>query len=425
MRRDYLLQRPGSQNWRVRLQDGGKAVEHSLGTPDRALAELRALPLIAAHKEKLLAKRPALTPAWQHELEPNREHAGPDGGKIVATDTLLIHINHNGAVIKTEPNGRQAFALVGGPLTLRSYVEAVRDHFDVIEGVSRPGVATKNGDDDLIELYLRERNITGPQEKQCRETWSLFKELCPGVKLKDATRDHGRILVAHLRAMKGRTGAKVKSTTVMHKIAQLCAACNFGIAEGKLRFNPFAAIASKGDDVTKRLKFTDADMKLIWDNLDSLPASDQLLVRVLASTGMRLDEAFQIDGEEEPQQGIRHVIVGTKTEQSERRVPFPATLLPYLPETVKGRLFSGPSHNASSRLNPWLERIGIVSQKANTAKSVHSFRHRAKDRLRIAQCKPDSLQWAVLGHEKKTVAAGYGEGYPVTVLKQWIDEIGM
>jgi len=423
MRRDYLLQRPGSQNWRVRLQDGGKAVEHSLGTPDRALAELRALPLIAAHKEKLLAKRPALTPVWQYELEPGREHAGPDGGKIVANDTLLIHIGHNGNVIKTTPNGRQALqfsGFTGKPLTVQNMSRDLREAFE-----PRPTVIPKGGDDDLIELYLRERNITGPQEKQCRETWALFQELNPGVKLKDATRDHGRILVAHLRAMKGRTGLKAKSTTVMHKIAQLCAACNFAIAEGKLRFNPFAAIASKGKDVTKRLKFTDADMKLIWDNLDSLPASDQLLVRVLASTGMRLDEAFQIDGEEEPEQGIRHVIVGTKTEQSERRVPFPATLLPYLPETVKGRLFSGPSHNASSRLNPWLERIGIVSQKANTAKSVHSFRHRAKDRLRIAQCKPDSLQWAVLGHEKKTVAAGYGEGYPVTVLKQWIDEIGM
>jgi hypothetical protein len=44
MRRDYLLQRPGSQNWRLRLQLDGKAVEQSLGTPDRALAEVRALP---------------------------------------------------------------------------------------------------------------------------------------------------------------------------------------------------------------------------------------------------------------------------------------------------------------------------------------------------------------------------------------------
>jgi hypothetical protein len=28
------------------------------------------------------------------------------------------------------------------------------------------------------------------------------------------------------------------------------------------------------------------------------------------------------------------------------------------------------------------------------------------------------------GHEETTVAAGYGEGFPVPLLKQWIDKIG-
>ena len=56
-RTDYLLQRPGSQNWRVRLQEGGKSREQSLGTPDRALAEIRAALIIAQHKAKLLAQQ--------------------------------------------------------------------------------------------------------------------------------------------------------------------------------------------------------------------------------------------------------------------------------------------------------------------------------------------------------------------------------
>jgi hypothetical protein len=29
-----------------------------------------------------------------------------------------------------------------------------------------------------------------------------------------------------------------------------------------------------------------------------------------------------------------------------------------------------------------------------------------------------------LGHEKETVAAGYGEGFPVPLLRRWIDKIG-
>ena len=204
----------------------------------------------------------------------------------------------------------------------------------------------------------------------------------------------------------------------MHKVAQLCAAVNFAIAEGKLRFNPFSGIASKGKDATRRLKFTDDDMKLIRDNLDSLPTADQLLVWVLATTGMRLGEAFQIKGEF-IERGIRYVEIGTKTEPSWRRVPLPSEFLECLPVTIKGRLFSGSAHNASTRLNRWLREIGIT----DPAKTVHSFRHRAQDRLRAAECGED-IRHAVLGHEEKSVAAGYGEGFPVTVLKRWIDRIG-
>jgi hypothetical protein len=46
-----------------------------------------------------------------------------------------------------------------------------------------------------------------------------------------------------------------------------------------------------------------------------------------------------------------------------------------------------------------------------------------QDRLRAAGCLQD-VRWAILGYEEKTVAAGYGEGFPVTLLKQWIDKIG-
>jgi hypothetical protein len=37
---------------------------------------------------------------------------------------------------------------------------------------------------------------------------------------------------------------------------------------------------------------------------------------------------------------------------------------------------------------------------------------------------PEDVRWAILGHEETTVAAGYGAGFPVTVLRKWIDKIG-
>src|ERR1700683_949726 len=122
------------------------------------------------------------------------------------------------------------------------------------------------------------------------------------------------------------------------------------------------------------------------------------------------------------EKGVRYVIIGEKTSQSMRRVPLPAALLPFLPKTIEGRLFrSGPlvANAASKLLNKFLRKAGIT----DPAKVVHSLRHRAQDRLRASGC-PEDVRWALLGHEEKTVAAGYGEGFPVPILRKWVDKIG-
>ena len=152
-------------------------------------------------------------------------------------------------------------------------------------------------------------------------------------------------------------------------------------------------------------------MKAIKRNLARLDKSDQLLVRLLASTGMRISEAFEIDGEEK-ERGVRYVIIGKKTEQSLRRVPLPAAVLPYLPKSIMGPLFdrsknADPSDAASKRLNRFLDDCGIVDPR----KVVHSFRHRAQDRLRAAEC-PEDIRWSILGHEEETVADRLRRRFP-------------
>jgi integrase len=110
---------------------------------------------------------------------------------------------------------------------------------------------------------------------------------------------------------------------------------NLAIREGRLKFNPFASIVPRVRDKTRRLPLTDADIKTIKRNLARLDKIDQPLVRLLASTGMQLSEAVEIEGEEK-ERGVRYVIVGKKTEQSLRRVPLPAAVLLYL-RSVKKR----------------------------------------------------------------------------------------
>jgi integrase len=416
-KRDYLFKRAGSQHWRVRFQMGGRSEEKSLGTPDRAQAEILALPLIAAHKAKLLEARPRFETSWRPQYEPGREHVGPDGGRIIATERELFHLNAEGRITAKTQNGGLAYQLVGGPLTVRSLAEAYLGA-DFGDGpAKRPTVPTKNGDDSLLETYLKHANVAGHFEREARNVWALYKTLTDSKPLKDADRDDGRKLVEHFE------GEGLKSATIEKKIGWLRAAVNLAIDEGRMKFNPFAGVVPKREDKQRRLPLSDADMKEAKRNLARLDEGDQLLFRLLGSTGMRLSEAFEIEGEEK-EKGCRYVIVGKKTEQSLRRVPLPAAVLPFLPKTIRGPLFPrttrDPPDAASKRLNRFLDDCGI----ADPRKVVHSLRHRAQDRLRAAGC-PEDVRWAILGHEEETVAAGYGEGFPVPLLRRWIDKIGM
>jgi integrase len=101
------------------------------------------------------------------------------------------------------------------------------------------------------------------------------------------------------------------------------------------KFNPFSSIVPERDDKQRRLPLSETDIRNVKRNLDQLDKGDQLLFRVLAATGMRLSEAFEID-DEMKERRCRYVIVGRKTSQSLRRVPLPAAVLPFLPREIEG-----------------------------------------------------------------------------------------
>jgi integrase len=398
---DYLFLRPGSRNWQIKLQHPGGRIEKSLGTPDRAQAEILALPYVQEHKVRLLEARPGIQVQWRHRFTPGQEHIMPGGERIVADDRELIFLNHNGAIVRKEPNGEFAVAIP----PLREQKAIVRREEQRQRSASSP-------DDALIETYLKHKNITGYYEREARAVWALYRQLTNGKPLKDASRDDGRKLVEYYEKQ------NLKSATIQKKIGWLTAAVNLAIDEAKLKFNPFSSIVPERDDKQRRLPLSEADIRTVKQNLNVLDEGDQMLFRMLASTGMRLGEAFEIDGEMK-ERGCRYIIVGQKTSQSLRRVPLPTALLPFLPRKIEGRLFPGDPRAASKRLNRFLNKIGIRDRR----KVVHSLRHRAQDRLRAAGC-PQDCRWAILGHEEETVAEGYGEGFPVPMLRRWIDKIG-
>ncbi len=416
--RQYLFKRHGSDNWYIRLQPPGrKIVERSLGTPDVELAKIAAMPLIREHKIFMYQRRPKVTPFWHRAYEPGLRMI--DGEQVIATDRELQYLDASGNVVRREPNGSPAELLSPAPSSgvpsFKAYDEAKR--------VAPP---VKTGDDALLETYIRHSRLTGPREKEARDIWHTFRTVLENKPLAKCMRDDGRKIVKHLIEQAG-GGDKIKSATLRRKLVPLVALCNLAIDESKLTLNPFKGVVGKqGKKSDKRKRFTDDDMVLIRANLHRLCESDRLLVRLLATTGIRRGEAFEI-ASEQIEDGIRFCVVGTKTDASLRRIPFPADLLPHLPEKITGQLISGRLDSASKRLRDWLTKIGIT----DPAKSpMHSFRHRAKRRLVNADV-PGDLIDAIGGWTdgKKNSGDEYGVDddnvvFSITKVREAIDKIG-
>jgi integrase len=419
---EYLFRRRGSGNWWVRFQippdiaeacDLKPRTERSLGTSDRALAEIRASDQIRQHKWLLFSVRAQTNGRFfsvgerKHHYEPGREHYTPEGQRVIATETELLFVADDGS-ITTRPNERVQNVSFRVPpeqwKELFGHVQANTDR-------SRFG-----RDEQLIESYIQHAGLKAHNAQEARSTFSIYKEVV-GKPLARAGRDDGRKLARHLCEELGN-----KSATVEKKVGWLRAAVNMAIEDKRLTFNPFEKVVAKADDRMKKLPLSEDDMTLVRKNLSYLDEQDQLLWRLLATTGMRLGEAFQIKeefAETHKKKRIRYFIVGTKSDSSERRIPLPTALSPDIPEKVQAPLFTGTSKAAGKRLMRFLRDVGISDPR----KTTHCLRHRAKDRLRVLSC-PIDVQYAILGHEKKTVAASYGEGYPCDILRKWVDQIG-
>jgi hypothetical protein len=182
---DYLFLRKGSRNWHLKFQypgelaqrTGQKRIEISLGTPNRAEAEIIALPFIREHKLRLLQAWSDLgiKSEWHHHFEPGREHIGPDGERIIATDKELIYLDPQGAIIRTASNRDFAFQI---PSLGRQRAIVRREE-------ARRRTVNNNTEDGIIETYLKHANVSGYNEREARSTWQLYKQLTENKPLKE------------------------------------------------------------------------------------------------------------------------------------------------------------------------------------------------------------------------------------------------
>jgi integrase len=358
--------------------------------------------------------------------QPGTERVNGDGEKVYAVNQekrVVVGTNS----IREEINLDCAITQTFNPAMFNRPPEPLKPE---------PVPSSVDPDRRIIENWIVDRAVNNRVADDAWRTFDLFKSLVRGKRFADCDLDDGRKLVEALRAQ------NLKTATVQKLVGHLRSAINIARKDAKrypdLTMNPFSGVVPpkiKGPngrmmkDATKRLSLNDEDMAILRGRLDTLRDEDRLAWWVLAATGMRLGEAFQIV-EEFCEDGIRYVEVGTKTEGSYRKVPLPECLLPHLPSRISKPLFPDCSEAAvryaSKRLNRFLRKSGITSRDPVTGKErkvLHSLRHRAKTRLRAAGC-PLDVQLQLLGHEDDSVASEYGE-WPVGILLQWVNRIGI
>jgi integrase len=54
--------------------------------------------------------------------------------------------------------------------------------------------------------------------------------------------------------------------------------------------------------------------------------------------------------------------------------------------------------------------------------TMHSLRHRMKDKLRNTGC-PEAISLAILGHSTNTVASNYGSGYALDIMREHMEQL--
>lgn len=423
-----LIYRRSSGIWAVKLQYAdpeliklyGKKIERSLGTKDKHEAQLLAAPILQEHRKRLLVaerrrtgKSRAKSMGWHYPLGISQQ-----GDIQVFADehkAILIHPEgrtetvQNGMILA--PDFDYDPAVPAPDLTPPTTAPTDMEHFTVAPDTPRKALQ-RSADDVYFDAWKQVAKPTPAILAEATRAWNVFVSL--GKPLKDCYRQEARDTRDAMKATYG-----WKSSTINKHLSYLSAIANIAIGDAKLERNPFLGVAADDKDALKRHPFEDAHMKLVRDNLDKLDADERKLWTLLATTGMRLGEAFQFDREKD-ELGIRYVITGSKTDASLRRVPLPKAFLDAYPSKIDEPLFPDETpKNLGKRLLRRIRKIGVNDPSL----VLHSLRHRAADRLRAHECPMDIRQY-ILGHDLKTVAEDYGKGTSVRILKKWIDRIG-
>ena len=256
-------------------------------------------------------------------------------------------------------------------------------------------------DQEILDFWIKKKEIKPRIAKEAKDAYGYFQQAAPGKTFSSATRTEGSLLNDWLFE-KG-----YKSASVQKLLTWLGSSCNYALRYPtlfpSLKGNPFSMVFTPKDDEVPRNIFDDNEMRLVLSDLPNWPKEQALLWVLLASTGMRLSEPFQIHGEEQID-GHRVVFMGTKTESSKRRIVLPKCAEQYLPERIDGGLFTTTPKYAGKEVLRRVRNLGIN----DPTKVLHSLRHRAETRLGNIPDVKEKVIDAILGHAHDDLEGNQG-----------------
>ena len=224
--------------------------------------------------------------------------------------------------------------------------------------------------------------------------------------------------------------------TVKRNLSNVRAIWNYIAREhGIEAVNPFANMNyGNAKAPVKRMPIPIEDIHKVQKLCLKLDDDIRWIIAAVSDSGMRLAEVIGLTAsdihldEEVPFVRLsEHPWRRLKTAESERDVPLVGATLWGLKRAVDssdgGLLFpryctleGNKANYASSALNKWLRSYvpeGCV---------VHSFRHSMRDRLRAVQCPSDIID-QIGGWQTAGVGQGYGKGYELDVLQNWLEKV--
>jgi integrase len=283
---------------------------------------------------------------------------------------------------------------------------------------------------DALNVYLEQKgNGKAKSFRQSAErACGYVIENCGNKPLAAYTRQDALVFRDWLVA-RGLTGS-----SVTRNFSYVKAVINFALSEFALEIrNPFVGVyhdRSKGV-VTRKPIPLDA-LRRVQSECVQIDDDIRWLVSLVSDTGMRMAEAaglsvtdFNLQGDIPFVEVRKHPWRSLKTSASARVIPLSGMALwaaqrilqqadasPYaFPRYNRGSRTS--ANSASAAINKWLKNY------VPTGCTMHSFRHSMRDRLRAVQC-PSDVADQIGGWATDGVGQGYGSGYPIDVLSEWM-----